>query len=395
MDEVFDVTRIVFVQQQVSQLDEPVYAAMHSIDPESCAVIYLNDYGFIRNQVDPQTGVVPDFVESDDAQYVRTWLDSRLKGGRHVADAVLAYRPSMAVLADIPTAMRIRIAFQLRRHGVRVALRSDKNHLSAGCRRGFPLQLERMVVRATFDELMPTSPLTTSYYGWPLSRPATLFPYATNAGKFGQDEIARENARNRVRVSLQIPSGAFVFVSASKFHERENPWQLVQSFEEVRRREPRAFWIALGDGPLLAEIREFCGREANDRVRFPGFVPFRVLQDYFFAGDAFLHFPVIGPWEVSPQDALVAGLALIATESVGSAQVFLNGNLRRFLVPVGDVQASAERMLEVVSLRSSVATVFKGAASRTADYMVDATARRLVSAAARHARPASARALTL
>jgi glycosyltransferase involved in cell wall biosynthesis len=371
-------TRVVFVQKQVSQLDEPVYACMHALTPDSCAVIYWNDYGFVRERPDPHTGVVPDFLEPEHTHYPRTWLDSRTQGLRDLAAAILSFTPHLAVLADVPTGLRWRLARALRRSGVRVALRSDKNHLSANPARGLRLVLERALTRVAFDALAPTGPLTLAYYKWPRNRQAILFPYATNAEKFCRPPDARIEARRRVRAHLEIPHDAFVFVSAAKFHERENPQQLADSFTVVARDAPEAYWIALGDGPLQRTIREGLAKEALERARFPGFVPFRDLQDYFFAGDVFLHFPVVGPWEVSPQDALVAGMALVATETVGSAQVFLQGDERRFLVPVGDVPATAERMNELVARGERAAETVAVARSRTADYTVEATAARFV-----------------
>ena len=95
----------------------------------------------------------------------------------------------------------------------------------------------------------------------------------------------------------------------------------------------------------------------------------------------FIHFTIIGPWEVSPQDALVVGMGVIASESVGSTQVFFRNHLRRFLVPVGDVGASVERMLELLAMGDGVTQAFSEAAANTADYTVEATAQRLVTAA--------------
>ncbi len=373
--------RIVFLQEQVSQLDEPVYARMHATDPRSCAVVYWNDYGFVRTQSDPETRIVPDFVEHGHSPYPRVWLDRRRMRFREIANAIVSFAPSLVVLADVPARLRWRLASALRGQGVRVALRSDKNHLSDTRSRGVRLAIERAFTQATFDMLAPTSPLTSEYYRWPPRRPAVLFPYTTNACKFRPDEQVQLEARNRVRAALNIPRDAFVFVSAAKFSERENPRQLADSFALVARRKPHTFWLALGDGPLLAPIRDAFAKAENDRVRFPGFVPFRVLQDYLFAGDAFLHFPVIGPWEVSPQDALVAGMALVATESVGSAEVFFKGSERRFLVPVGDVERSADRMEELVTLGPRAAETVGQARSRTADYTVAATASRLLDVA--------------
>ena len=122
--------RVVFVQHQVSQVDEPVYARMHALDAESCTVIYWNAYGFFRKQKDPEVGVVPDFSFETVLEYPKTWLDTRITDAAAVIDACLKHRPSLVVLSDIPQRVRLWIASSLRRRSIKVALRSDKNHLS-------------------------------------------------------------------------------------------------------------------------------------------------------------------------------------------------------------------------------------------------------------------------
>lgn len=370
---------VVFVQCQVSQLDEPVYARMHEIEPQSVAVVYWNDYGFSRKWVDPEMGIVPVFSEAGVSEYPKTWIDRRAHGHKAVLAAVLAAKPRIAVLADQPQLARLRLATALRRHGIRVALRVDKNQLSEKPRHGATLAIERQFTRRVFDVLAPTSPLTNAYYSWPNTRPSVLSPYATNERKFSPGTDVQARKRAEVRASLGLAEEAFVFISATKFSPRESPWELVESYARVASAMRNVHLLALGDGPMLPEIKRACAERGIDRVTFPGFVPFCALQNYFFAADAFLHLVSVGPWEVSPQDALVAGLGLATTENVGSARVFLKGALQRFLVPFGDRALIAERMRELASNPDSPAW-FAPARALTGDYTVDATARRWLGA---------------
>lgn len=373
--------RTVFVQCQVSQLDEPVYARMHAIDPDDCAVVYWNDYGFSRKHVDPEIGVVPDFIEEGTADYRKSWLDSRNNARAEVQAAVLALTPRVVVLSDLPQLDRLRLALALRRRDIKVALRVDKSHLSHRPRRGLELMAERLVVRQAFDILAPTSPLTSTYYAWPADRPCIPFPYTTNEQKFAPGADVRGARRREMRDRLGLATGSYVFLSAVKFVERESPWDLIRSFAKVAEFDPSVHLVALGDGPLLPEIKHYCFTQGLGRITLPGFVPFRELQDYFFAADTLLHLVAVGPWEISPQDALIAGLGLVASDKVGSAQVFLEGALHRFLVPLGKPDAAAERMRELAS-RNDTIDLFAEARARTRDYTVEACARRWVKVAA-------------
>jgi glycosyltransferase involved in cell wall biosynthesis len=242
--------RIVFVQRDVSQLDEPVYAKIHELDPQACAVIYWNDYGYTRKHLDPELGLVPDLSDSAGTSYPRSWLDSRLHSLGAVMRAVALQTPRIVVVSDIP-----------------------------------------------------------------------------------------------------------------------------HSFETVAALRPHACLIALGDGPQLPEIRNYCTARGRDRVYFPGFVPFRELQNYFFAADTFLHFAEREPWGVSPQDALIAGLGLVTSDRVGAGLVFLEGDLARFVVPLSDNAAAVERMIELCDHPAGAAR-FAAARAKAEGYTVVSCASR-------------------
>lgn len=371
--------RIVFIQCQVSQVDEPVYARMHQIDPDSVAVLYWNDYGLSRRHADPETGVVPDFSETM-TDYPREWLDSRSRTSNDVVAAVRALKPALAVISDIPNRQRVKIATALRWSRIEVALRVDKNRYSRTANSGLRLAAERGLVRSAYDMLAPVSPLTNLYYAWPASRRSLLFPYTTNERKFSPAMDVREHARKEIRDRLGIGDDSFVFLSAAKFVERENPWAVVRCFERLAAERDNVFLIALGDGALHGEIREYCRTRGVRSVAFPGFVPFRELQDYFFAADAFLHLAAIEPWGISPQDALLAGLGLIVTDRVGSGQVFLDGELSRFVVPFGAEDAIVERMRELAARGGDGYERFLPARAKATDYTAEACARRWVAA---------------
>ena len=55
-----------------------------------------------------------------------------------------------------------------------------------------------------------------------------------------------------------------------------------------------------------------------ENIYFCGYIPYLRLQDFFWAADVFVHLAWIGPWEVSPQDALVANMWLVTSNRVGS-----------------------------------------------------------------------------
>lgn len=371
--------RLVVVQRQVSQVDEPVYARLHELEPGSISVIYWNDYGLSRLHADPETGTVPNFSGASETDYPTTWLDSRVTTVRDVIAKAVSLSPKIVIVSDIANRDRLLLSAAVRAKGSQVAFRTDKNHLSETANSGLRLSAERHLARIAFNILAPVTPQTLDYYEWPRRRPRIPFPYTTSEKKFGMNGEQRLERRRAVRTRFGIADSAPVFLSAAKFVDRENPWGLVRSFERVAAQRPEAKLIALGDGPLLPEIRRYCEEKGLPGVLFPGFVPFRGLEDYFYAADVFLHFAEIEPWGISPQDALIAGLSVITSDRVGTGDAFLTGALARFCVPPHDEERAADRMLELIS-RSVAGDQFACARQAALAHGVEACARRWLAA---------------
>lgn len=369
-------TKLVFLQRQVSQLDEPVYSRIHEISPNRCHVIYWNNYGLKRKYVDPEMGVVPDFSEKEEFQYPRSWLDTKTHSALSIIREILLHQPDFVVLTDIPGRTRALLSLGLRARGVTTFLRSDKNQLSASARTGASLAFEQQIYKFVYNALAPVSPLTNQYYNWPSLRLSIEFPYTTNERKFAPPQDQRLASRQRIRAELGLGENVCVFLSAAKFVNRENPWGIIKSFEKTKtKRLMNTALVALGDGPLLDEITQYCRDRGLDNIFFPGYVPFARLQDYFFASDIFLHFAKVEPWGVSPQDALVAGLGLVASSWVGSANVLLQGPLSRFLVPLENTDEFPRRMIELAN-HPDIAGLFEPARNAANEFTVSSCAQR-------------------
>lgn len=378
----FTMQHTVFLQRNVSQLDEPVYQRLHELDPHKFQVFYWNSYGFERALVDPETGLIPDFKLSRPFDYKKTWVDTGRHGVFSVFRKIYQSKPSLVVMSDIPRFERAILSILLRAVGCKTALRSDKNSISAKGRRKNAGVFERMFNLLVFNFLVPVSELTREYYSWPTNRVCVYFPYPTNEDIFSLGHSQQAEIRSQMRKKLGVGTDDYVFVSATKFVDRENPWSVIKGFERVYAKNPNTWLIALGDGELLQDIKNYCLDKKISHVLFPGFVPFRELPSYLFAADTFLHFPISEPWGASPQDALIAGLNLIASKDVGSAQVLLSGELDHFLIEATNITEAFERMDELCNGNQGPAR-FAPAHQNALEYTVSACAERWIKWGAR------------
>lgn len=371
--------RIVSVHKDVSQVDDAVFAAWdRQSEGADVDLVFWNDYGLRRDRPDPELGLVPKFpaVAAEGARARRVWLDSRSHDVNALVRAVREREPSLVLLNDLAVKDKFRLAFRLRAAGFKVAFRSDKNHLSQGARRGLKRGLERLAYRLAFDLFCPVSRLAVDYYGWPGERASALFPYATDAVKFGPPGSGA--IRRAMRERLDIPAAAPVLLCVAKFVEREGVEDVIRAYMTLRRRRDDARLIVVGSGPQKDMLHALAAEsEAGRDIRFVGYVPYAELQDYFFAADVYVHLARCEPWGVSVTDALYAGLGVITTDAVGAGLELLTGPLARYVTPVADPVAASRALEQLLGAADIGAEFAPARAAVAAEYTDVAAARRL------------------
>jgi glycosyltransferase involved in cell wall biosynthesis len=145
------------------------------------------------------------------------------------------------------------------------------------------------------------------------------------------------------------------FVAAHRFVDKKGPHLTVLAFSRLLPRCPDARLIMIGDGPLLEACRQLTRALVIDRsVAFPGArSQLDVAAEMREARAVVLHAVTTsdGDMEGTPNVLLEAGatgLPVVATRHAGIPDIVKDGETG-FLVDEGDVEAMAERMLELAS----------------------------------------------
>jgi glycosyltransferase involved in cell wall biosynthesis len=339
---------VLFVQSNPSQLDNPFYSLLSNATGR-IAVALLNSGASDRLAIDPELGLVPNFPSASLESPTYLLPSERESGVPATVHLVTRIRPKLVVVQDQTWRAKCQIALACRLRGVSVAMRSDKNEISSTARSGAGRALEGFAVRTIFDQLAPVSKLTANYYGWRDHRTCWWFPYPTLTEKFAPTG-ATPAVRARIRRELGVAAGAVVFLLVAKFVPRENPSAAVRAFAQAGKSSGDSVLIMVGAGRMESELRELSRTlGVAERTRFVGYVPYASLQDYFWASDVLVHLPICEPWGASAQDALVARMALIASDKVGAALCHLTGSLRRYVVSPDDVDAAGRLMTELAT----------------------------------------------
>lgn len=148
---------------------------------------------------------------------------------------------------------------------------------------------------------------------------------------------------------------------------------------EAQKQLPDLALLLVGDGPLRKQVEELAGEELGRSIVLCGYRNYSELPKAYAASDIFVH-PASGPWEVSVNEALACGLAVITSDAVGSAYELILPNQLGYTYPHGNARELAARIVaafqDVPMLRRARESGLKSL--ETWDY--PATAERLVEA---------------
>ena len=152
--------------------------------------------------------------------------------------------------------------------------------------------------------------------------------------------------RDAVRAELGIPPDAPVVGSVTRLSPQKAPLDLVETAAQVAARRPDVHFVAVGDGPLRAEV-EACiaARGLTDRFHLTGLR--RDVPDLLHSFDLFV---LSSLWEGLPRvlpQAMAAGLPIVTTAADGSAEAVTDG-VNGTLTPPGDTDAMAAALLHLL-----------------------------------------------
>jgi glycosyltransferase involved in cell wall biosynthesis len=191
-------------------------------------------------------------------------------------------------------------------------------------------------------------------------------------------EVAHVQAQRaqgaEVRAELGIDPGTIVIGTVANLRVQKAYPDLLEAAREVIERRPDVRFVAVGQGPLEAEIRAMHARLGlGDRLLLLGHRPdaVRVMG----ACDVFV---LASHWEglgVAVMEALALGLPVVATAVGGVPEVVEHGR-EGLLVPPGHPGELAAALLAVVSDDRLRREMSAAAARRGAALSIDAAVRR-------------------
>lgn len=177
---------------------------------------------------------------------------------------------------------------------------------------------------------------------------------------------------------IEFPSGSdiiekklsqFRIITVGSFKPVKDHKTLILAFEKVLKKV-NAELVILGEGPLQKELTDFIASLGlSKHISLPGFktdlLPWYASADLFVLSSRFEGFGNV------IVEAMACGVSVVSTNCPsGPAEILENGKYGK-LVPVGDVDALAQAMLESLQEKHDVNTLKK----RAADFSLDKIAK--------------------
>lgn len=153
--------------------------------------------------------------------------------------------------------------------------------------------------------------------------------------------------RGAVRVELAVREERVVLLYAGRIAVEKNLDMLIRAVALVLKKEPRAdFWV-VGDGPGREEFRRLAGGLGiGDRVKFFGYVPHAEMGTIYAAADIFVFGSKTETQGLVVSEAMSYGLPAVVVNSGGAAEAVQNG-VNGYAVP-DNVDVFAATVLDLI-----------------------------------------------
>ena len=215
---------------------------------------------------------------------------------------------------------------------------------------------------------------------WPrLAQRTEVLRHGINLGTTLPPASSRAETRQRLGIAMDAP---VVICVANLRKEKDYP-NLMRAAHQVLEQEPDAVFLAVGQGPLEAELSELHTRMGlGDRFRFLGYR--EDVRELLSAADVFALGSLQEGLPVAIMEALQLSLPIVATD-VGGVSEAVTSDVNGFLVPPGDDAALAAGILTALQdadLRHRLGAASRARASdfdiRTTVALEEAAYKRLV-----------------
>ena len=331
--------RVAFLNTHPIQYFAPLYAYLNAAPDLTVKAIYLSDYSLrgandrafgqtIAWDVDLLGGYeavfLPGAERREEPRGFFSMVAPQLWGviSRAKLDALVVH-------GHAPAAMMVGIAAAKAR-GIPVFMRGE-THLGLQ-RSSLKAALRKPLMQALYgrlDAMLAIGSANRAFYramGTPDKRIFTM-PYTVDNARFSAGAQLSAAARATQRAALGVTDERPIVLYSAKFQGRKRPGDLIRAAADLNAAGVRFHLAMVGSGELEGELRALAAALAVANISFPGFVNQSGLPAIYGAADVFVLASENEPWGLAVNEAMCAGLPIVATDAVGCAADLVRGGV--------------------------------------------------------------------
>jgi glycosyltransferase involved in cell wall biosynthesis len=366
--------RLAFLNTHPIQYFAPLYAYLNRAEELSVSAVYLADYS-IRGAHDRAFGRTVewdvDLLGGYDAQFVAGAGSRGEPAGffsmivPQVARHLTAQRfDALVVHGHTPAALLIGAA-AAKMAGTAVFMRGEthlglqRSPLKSALRTPLMGALYRML-----DGVLAIGTANAAFYramGVPQNR-ISLVPYTVDNDRFRSQSALSAAERAAARADLGVTDARPIVLYAAKFQPRKRPADLLKAAALLEGEGLSFKLVMAGSGELEEDLRALAASLGLKNVSFPGFVNQSALPGLYAACDVFVLPSENEPWGLAVNEAMCAGLPVVASEEIGCVDDLVRDGVNGHIFQAGDIEALAGALQPL--LRSADLRARMGVASK-------------------------------
>lgn len=367
--------RVAFVNSHPIQYFVPLYRHINRSDDIEAVPVYLTRHG-LRGDVDPGFGKAfswdIDLMSGTNPIFVAGAEQRQLQAGatRMIAPGVWSAIREGAFDAVVIHGHRIGAnhvaTLAAKSAGIPVISRGE-THLGLP-RSGLKERLRRLIFARYYgalDGFLVIGSLNRAFYrslGVP-DHKLFDFPYTVDNARMMSAAQMTAEERSAYRKGLGIEDNRPVILYASKFTRRKHPDDLIAAARILRDSGLDFHLVLAGAGEMDDELRALAASHSDLSIRFPGFINQSELPRLFGASDIFVLPSEAEPWGLIINEAMCAGLPIVASREIGSVADLVRDGENGATFDATDVAGLAKALAPLLSDDSTRQRM--GAASRS------------------------------
>lgn len=184
-------------------------------------------------------------------------------------------------------------------------------------------------------------------------------PNAVDNDHFQQHSKVTKEYLSQMKLQKGYPDTLLLYVG--RLDRSKGIFDLVRCFENLPEKDEVGL-IIVGDGPMGAELKQYCRERGLKNVYLEGFVQQDELPNYYGLADVFVFPSYSDPWGLVVNEAMACALPIVSSDAPGVTDDLVRDGFNGFVYPAGDQQRlldCIERLIRDPGLREKMGKTSK------------------------------------